>query len=87
MLRTWCGSDCISSWFLFKSYLPYKWVYVRSILVAECLALWTLDQEAQGLNSHYKNTSIQIYEGDSISNQPNLFPAEIDLFFFNVIAL
>ena len=27
------------------------------------------------------------YEGESISNQPNLFPVEIHLFFFNVIAL
>ena len=29
----------------------------------------------------------RIYEGESISNQPNLFPVEIHLFFFNVIAL
>ena len=29
----------------------------------------------------------QIYEGESISNQPNLFPVEIHLFFFDVIAL
>ena len=29
----------------------------------------------------------QDYEGESISNQPNLFPVEIHLFFFNVIAL
>ena len=28
-----------------------------------------------------------IYEGESISNQPNLFPVEIHLFFFDVIAL
>ena len=27
------------------------------------------------------------YEGESISNQPNLFPVEIHLFFFDVIAL
>ena len=27
------------------------------------------------------------YEGESISNQPNLFPVEICLFFFDVIAL
>ena len=27
-----------------------------------------------------------IYEGESISNQPYLFPVEIHLFFFNVIA-
>ena len=27
------------------------------------------------------------YEGESISNQPNLFPVEIRLFFFDVIAL
>ena len=28
-----------------------------------------------------------INEGESISNQPNLFPVEIHLFFFDVIAL
>ena len=27
------------------------------------------------------------YEGESIKTQPNLFLGEIDLFFFNVIAL
>ena len=27
------------------------------------------------------------YEGESISNQPNLFPVEIHLLFFDVIAL
>ena len=27
------------------------------------------------------------YEGESIKNQPNLFLGEIDLFFFDVIAL
>ena len=27
------------------------------------------------------------YEGESISNQPNLLPIEIHLFFFDVIAL
>ena len=27
------------------------------------------------------------YEGESISNQPNLFPVEIHLFCFDVIAL
>ena len=27
------------------------------------------------------------YEGESISNQPNLFPVELHLFFFDVIAL
>ena len=27
------------------------------------------------------------YEGESIKNQPNLFLGEIDLFFFNLIAL
>ena len=26
-------------------------------------------------------------EGESVSNQPNLFPVEIHLFFFDVIAL
>ena len=26
------------------------------------------------------------YEGESISNQPNLFPVEIHLFFFDVVA-
>ena len=28
-----------------------------------------------------------LYESESISNQPNLFPVEIHLFFFDVIAL
>ena len=28
-----------------------------------------------------------VYEGESISNQPNLFPVEIHRFFFDVIAL
>ena len=28
-----------------------------------------------------------VYEGESIKKQPNLFLGEIDLFFFNVIAL
>ena len=28
-----------------------------------------------------------IYEGESISNQPNLFPVEIHLFYYDVIAL
>ena len=28
-----------------------------------------------------------MYEGESIKNQPNLFLVEIDLFFFDVIAL
>ena len=27
------------------------------------------------------------YEGESISNQPNLFPVEIHLFFFDAIVL
>ena len=30
--------------------------------------------------------SAKRYEGESISNQPNLFPVEIHLFFFDVIA-
>ena len=30
---------------------------------------------------------IHLYEGESISNKPNLFPVEIHLFFFDVIAL
>ena len=29
----------------------------------------------------------EYYKGESISNQPNLFPVEIHLFFFDVIAL
>ena len=29
----------------------------------------------------------RLYKGESISNQPNLFPVEILLFFFDVIAL
>ena len=32
--------------------------------------------------NHYKR-----YEGESIKKQPNLFLGEIDLFFFDVIAL
>ena len=28
-----------------------------------------------------------LYEGESISNQPNLFPVENIIFFFDVIAL
>ena len=31
--------------------------------------------------------AIRNNEGESISNQPNLFPVEIHLFFFDVIAL
>ena len=36
-----------------------------------------------------KNSTDDIlkYEGESIINQPNLFPVEIHLFFFDVIAL
>ena len=34
-----------------------------------------------------KNTTFDCYKGESISNQPNLFPVEIYLFFFEVIAL
>ena len=30
---------------------------------------------------------IKAYEGESIKNRPNLFLGEIDLFFFDVIAL
>ena len=41
-----------------------------------CSACWTL----QNANCHR-------YEGESIKKQPNLFLSEIDLFFFNVIAL
>ena len=29
----------------------------------------------------------QTYEGESITNQPNLYPVEIHLFFFDLIAL
>ena len=32
-------------------------------------------------------TTAQRYEGESISDQPNIFPVEIYLFFFDVIAL
>ena len=28
-----------------------------------------------------------LYEGESVSNQPNLFPVEIHLLFFDVISL
>ena len=31
--------------------------------------------------------NVILYEGESISNQPNLFRVEIHLFFFDVIAL
>ena len=34
-----------------------------------------------------KSSLLYKYEGVSISNQPNLFPVEIHLFFFVVIAL
>ena len=30
---------------------------------------------------------VEVYEGESIKKQPNLFLGEIDLFFFDVIAL
>ena len=30
--------------------------------------------------------NLTTYEGESICNQPNLFPVEIHLFFFDVIA-
>ena len=32
-------------------------------------------------------TVFNMYEGESISNQPNLFPVEMHLFSFDVIAL
>ena len=35
----------------------------------------------------YLGAQSYTYEGESISNQPNLFPVEIHLFFFDVIAL
>ena len=38
-------------------------------------------------NHHMIVTAKYMYEGESISNQPNLFPVEIHLFFFDVIAL
>ena len=34
-----------------------------------------------------KVKKMQRYKGESISNKPNLFPVEIHLFFFDVIAL
>ena len=37
--------------------------------------------------THIFSKNISKYEGESISNQPNLFPVEIHLFFFDVIAL
>ena len=53
------------------------------------------------LSTHHLDTSKEVlsqmafpfmrrsskYKGESISNQPNLFPVEIHLFFFDVIAL
>ena len=42
----------------------------------------------KGTNEKKKcNCSVTIYEGESISNQPNLFLVEIHLFFFDVVAL
>ena len=60
---------------------------------------WTLDQSVA--NSIFQmlnypnvdlfatrfNHKLPLYEGESISNQPNLFPVELHLFFFDVIAL
>ena len=31
--------------------------------------------------------AFHLYEGEAISNQPNIFPVVIHLFFFDVIAL
>ena len=45
------------------------------------LAVLSLDVQTYG--EMYKELW---YEGESISNQPNLFPVEIHLFFFDVIA-
>ena len=38
-------------------------------------------------NIYFDQMVDRIYEGESISNQPNLFPVEIHLFFFDLIAL
>ena len=39
------------------------------------------------LSSFSFYASGRMYEGESISDQPNLFPVDIHLFFFDVIAL
>ena len=44
-------------------------------------------QWSKGELSDNFGISFLSYEGESISNQPNLFPVEIHLFFFDVIAL
>ena len=45
------------------------------------------DQPAPSLTVYGFPCSPGVYEGESISNQPNLFPVEIHLFFFDVVAL
>ena len=44
----------------------------------------TYDDCAVTLSGHQHHS---LYEGESISNQPNLFTVEIHLFFFDAIAL
>ena len=39
-----------------------------------------------GIVPRWKFWILEMYEGESISNQPNLFPVEIHLYFFDVIA-
>ena len=53
------------------------------------ITLWNKTKEKTHLNIIIIIIIIIIitYEGESISNQPNLFPVEIHLFFFGVIAL
>ena len=38
-------------------------------------------------NLVFFSISVQEYEGESVGNQSNLFPVEIHLFFFDVMAL
>ena len=44
-----------------------------------CMSIFCLAQIIQG--------TVLKYKGESINNQPNLFPVEIHLFFIDVIAL
>ena len=46
------------------------------------MVLMSEDSDQPELGAHVRR-----YEGESICNQPNLFPVEIHLFFFDVIAL
>ena len=47
--------------------------------------LWSVYSNTVSLDTEM--SGIWFYEGESTSNQPNLFPVEIHLFFFDGIAL